>query len=51
MLAIAKAFLFDMSELEGIWRALSFMGLGAALIGIGLVYQRLLFGTRKPAKS
>lgn len=47
MLAVAKAFLFDMSELEGIWRALSFMGLGVALIGIGLVYQRLLFGGKK----
>lgn len=46
MLAVAKAFLFDMSELEGIWRALSFMGLGVALIGIGLVYQRLLFGPK-----
>ncbi|WP_448951432.1 DUF2339 domain-containing protein [Labrys neptuniae] len=47
MLAVAKAFLFDMSELEGIWRALSFMGLGLALIGIGLVYQRLLFGSKQ----
>jgi uncharacterized membrane protein len=46
MLAVIKAFLFDMSELEGIWRALSFIGLGVALMGIGLVYQRLLFGKR-----
>ncbi|CAM5763599.1 hypothetical protein LMIY3S_00866 [Labrys miyagiensis] len=46
MLSVIKAFLFDLSELEGIWRALSFIGLGAALIGIGLVYQRLLFGKR-----
>ncbi|GLS23407.1 hypothetical protein GCM10007874_64280 [Labrys miyagiensis] len=46
MLAVIKAFLFDLSELEGIWRALSFIGLGVALIGIGLVYQRLLFGKR-----
>ncbi|MEQ8389430.1 MAG: DUF2339 domain-containing protein, partial [Thalassospira sp.] len=41
-LAIAKAFLFDMSSLEGIWRALSFIGLGIVLIGIGLFYQRVL---------
>lgn len=41
-LAIAKAFLFDMSGLEGIWRALSFIGLGVVLISIGLFYQRLL---------
>jgi uncharacterized membrane protein len=31
-----------MSNLEGILRALSFIGLGAVLIGIGLFYQRIL---------
>lgn len=41
-IAVAKVFLFDMSELEGVLRALSFIGLGAVLIGIGLFYQRLL---------
>lgn len=41
--SIAKVFLIDMSGLEGAWRALSFIGLGAALIGIGLVYQRFVF--------
>lgn len=40
--AVAKVFLFDMSELEGVLRALSFIGLGGVLIGIGLFYQRLL---------
>ena len=35
--AVAKVFIFDMSELEGVLRALSFIGLGAVLIGIGLV--------------
>lgn len=40
--SVAKVFLFDMSELEGVLRALSFIGLGAVLIGIGLFYQRLL---------
>ena len=38
-----KVFLFDLAGLEGMLRALSFMGLGAALIGIGLVYQKLVF--------
>lgn len=38
---VLKVFLSDMSELEGLSRALSFMGLGAALIGIGYLYQRL----------
>ena len=44
--AICKAFLFDMSSLQGVLRALSFIGLGLALIAIGLFYQRFL---RKPA--
>lgn len=39
---VLKVFLFDMAGLGGVWRALSFMGLGAVLLGIGLVYQRLL---------
>lgn len=46
VVTVLKVFLLDMSNLEGVWRALSFMGLGAVLIGIGLVYQRLLFGGR-----
>lgn len=41
-IAVAKVFLFDMSELQGVLRALSFIGLGVVLIGIGLFYQRLL---------
>lgn len=47
-LATLKAFLFDLAGLEGPLRALSFLGLGACLIGIGLVYQRLVFAP-KPA--
>jgi len=42
-LTVAKVFLVDMSNLEGIWRALSFIGLGIVLVGIGYIYQRLLF--------
>jgi uncharacterized membrane protein len=42
VIAVAKVFLFDMSELEGVLRALSFIGLGIVLIGIGLFYQRML---------
>ena len=41
-IAVAKVFVYDMRELEGVLRALSFIGLGAVLIGIGLFYQRLL---------
>ncbi|BCJ90202.1 membrane protein [Terrihabitans soli] len=38
-----KVFLIDMGDLTGILRALSFMGLGLVLVGIGVIYQRLLF--------
>ncbi|MEM7327251.1 MAG: DUF2339 domain-containing protein [Pseudomonadota bacterium] len=41
--AIVKVFLVDMAALEGAARALSFIGLGASLIGIALFYQRFLF--------
>jgi uncharacterized membrane protein len=41
-----KVFLLDFSGLEGMYRALSFIGLGIALMGIGLVYQKLVFATR-----
>jgi uncharacterized membrane protein len=43
LLTVAKAFLIDMAALAGIWRALSFIGLGLVLVGIGYLYQRLLF--------
>ncbi len=44
LLAVVKVFLVDMSNLQGILRALSFIGLGAVLIGIGLFYQKILTG-------
>ena len=47
LIAVVKVFLIDMSNLEGILRALSFIGLGAVLIGIGLFYQRILSGKSK----
>jgi uncharacterized membrane protein len=46
LLAVAKVFLFDLAGLEGAQRAASFIVLGAVLIGIGLVYQKLEFATR-----
>ena len=42
MLAVAKVFIFDLAGLEGVWRATSFLGLGAALVGIAVLYQRVL---------
>jgi uncharacterized membrane protein len=40
-LVVAKVFLSDMAALDGVLRALSFLGLGGALIGIGYAYRRL----------
>ena len=55
LLAVAKAFLIDMSNLEGVLRAFSFIGLGVVLIGIGLFYQKILSGkpeaTEEPVAS
>ncbi len=47
--SVLKVFLIDMSNLEGIFRAASFIGLGAVLIGIGLFYQKVLRTIEKPA--
>jgi uncharacterized membrane protein len=46
VLTVCKVFLLDMQGLTGIYQALSFIGLGAVLLGIGWLYQRLLFPRR-----
>lgn len=46
---VLKVFLIDMSALEGVLRAMSFIGLGLTLIGIGYLYQRMILRTL-PAK-
>lgn len=50
-LTIAKAFLIDMSALTGVYRALSFMGLGMVLVAIGWFYQRILFRRAPPPSA
>ena len=50
-ITVAKVFLVDLSGLTGIYRALSFIGLGLVLVGIGWLYQRLLFPSRAPPKA
>lgn len=42
-LAVGKVFVLDLTGLTGILRALSFIGLGFVLIGIGFVYQKFVF--------
>jgi uncharacterized membrane protein len=41
LLAAAKVFLYDLSELESIYRALSFIALGLLLLAGAFAYQRL----------
>lgn len=47
--AVLKVFLIDLSALQGLTRALSFVGLGIALMLIGFVYQRLVL--RPPPRT
>ncbi|WP_210497204.1 DUF2339 domain-containing protein [Microvirga antarctica] len=49
VLAVVKVFIVDLANLEGVMRALSFIGLGLVLMGIGLVYQRLL--SQRPGRA
>jgi uncharacterized membrane protein len=49
-IVVAKVFLIDMAGLEGLLRVFSFLGLGAALVGLGYAYRRFGFdqGQRTP---
>src|SRR6185436_1454724 len=39
-IVVAKVFLVDMAGLQGLLRVFSFLGLGAALVGLGYAYRR-----------
>lgn len=47
LLTVGKVFLVDASELEGIFRVFSFLGLGVALIGIGFFYNKVVFARQQ----
>jgi uncharacterized membrane protein len=53
VLTVSKVFLYDASELTGLYRVLSFLGLGISLLGLGYFYRRFIFtdasGEPKPA--
>ena len=51
MLTIGKVFLHDLAGVQGIYRALSLICLGLVLMGIGWLYQRLLFPAPRPADA
>jgi uncharacterized membrane protein len=46
LITVSKVFLIDASDLTGLYRVASFLGLGLSLMGIGYLYQRLLFRRR-----
>jgi uncharacterized membrane protein len=50
-LTIAKVFIVDTATIGGIYRALSAIGLGVVLLGIGWLYQRLLYPRTAPSPA
>lgn len=51
LLAVAKVFLYDASNLTGLYRVVSFLGLGASLLGLAFVYQKFVFGRALEAEE
>jgi uncharacterized membrane protein len=49
-LTAVKVFVVDMADLAGLWRVLSFLGLGLSLIGVGAVYRRFVLPSA-PARA
>ena len=43
ILTVGKVFLHDASELEGLYRVFSFLGLGLSLLGLSYFYTRFVF--------
>jgi uncharacterized membrane protein len=50
-IVVAKVFLIDMAGLQGLLRVLSFLGLGAALLGLGYAYRRFGFDQRQSQRQ
>jgi uncharacterized membrane protein len=50
-IVVVKVFLIDMAGLQGLLRVLSFLGLGAALMGLGYAYRRYGFDPPPTAKT
>ncbi|WP_407833729.1 DUF2339 domain-containing protein [Vibrio rotiferianus] len=45
-----KVFLWDVRSMDGFWRAISFLGLGASLIGLGWLFQKLHRSVAEPVE-
>jgi uncharacterized membrane protein len=46
LLAVLKVFLYDLSELDDLYRVVSFLGLGASLLLLAFLYQHFVFRHR-----
>ena len=42
MLTVGKVFVYDLAQLTGLYRILSFLALGVSLIVVSLLYQRFV---------
>ena len=51
LIAVAKVFLYDASNLTGLYRVVSFLGLGASLLGLAFVYQKFVFGRAEEVRA
>lgn len=51
LLTVGKVFLYDASQLGGLWRVVSFLGLGLCLIGLSWFYSRFIFTAQKPPST
>lgn len=51
LLVIAKIFLVDMSDLDGLLRVASFLGLGLSLLGVAYLHQRITKDAAGPARG
>ncbi len=51
LLTVGKVFLYDLEKVGGIYRPLSFLGLGVSLVVVSLLYQRLAFRKAAPNKD
>ena len=49
MLTAGKVFLYDLGQLTGLYRIVSFMALGVSLILVSLLYQRFAPREESPA--
>ena len=45
LMTVGKVFLYDASELTGLWRVVSFLGLGLCLLALSWFYSRFVFIT------